>query len=483
MASFNLLRNSRVFYTTNVNTTTGVVQPTGFLPANTQELQVLDGFSFSQSTNADTVTVSEAGNTPVRGQRSFNTSLSNVEFSFSTYIKPYLSGTVKAEESMLWNSLFSNTPTTATALPTTGYTFAYSAGVLTITGTSIPVTLGEVIVLKGIAGAGASQYNAAAKVTTITGTTSIQVTYLVTPAATWVTGNFVAGTVTLNRTAWNEYPAVALDLASTTGGGIPTAYSAVTSATSNRNQLVPFGMLIVVDGVTYQIDNCVMDQAVVDFGLDGIATVAWTGKGTKLSQLAANITTPTAGTFATGVTGTYGQKVINTNYITNKLSTVTLDTNIGGGGTSYIVPLTGGSITIANNVTYVTPANIGTVNLPIGYFTGTRSITGTLNAYLRTGSTNTGGLLNTLLAAINAGSATAAETKYRIQIEVGGLTSPIRVEFDMDGALLQIPTIDAQAVMSTVISFTAQGTDPVFGASANYDLENTNDIQIRYFSN
>jgi len=41
---------------------------------------------FSQNTSVDTVTLNEAGAAPVRGQRSFNTALEPVDFSFSTYI-------------------------------------------------------------------------------------------------------------------------------------------------------------------------------------------------------------------------------------------------------------------------------------------------------------------------------------------------------------------------------------------------------------
>lgn len=480
MATFNLVRNSRVFVTTNVVAGTGVVKSTGFTALNTQELQVLDGFSFSQATNADTVQIKEAGGIPVRGQRSFNTSLGEVQFSFSTYIKPYVSTTVKAEESVLWNALLGSQPITASDVPTTGYTFSYSTGVLTITGSSVPVIVGEVVVIKGVTGVGASQFNMPAKVTAVTNSTSVQLTYLTQPQATWVTGNFSASAVKLSRTAWNEFPAITLDTAATTGGGIPSLYSSVTTGLSNKNQLVAFGVLSVVDGVTYQIDNAAMDQAVVDFGLDAIAMVAWTGKGTKLTQMSANITTPTSGTFATGITGTYAPKVINNNFITNKLSTVTLVSNIGGlAGTEYTLALTGGSLTIANGITYVTPANLGVVNIPVGYFTGTRAISGSLTAYLRTGTLNTAGLLSTLLDA----SATVAgvEPKFTLQIEVGGAANATRVELEIPGAMLQIPTIDAQAVMSTSIAFTAQGYSANMSTNT-YDIENTNELEVRYFS-
>ena len=108
--SFNLLRNSRMFFTTNVDSATGVVGTTGFTTANTFEIQVLDGLAFSQSTTSETVTINEAGSPPVRGQRSFNTALEPVDFSFSTYIRPADGGTnITAEEGVLWNALLSNT--------------------------------------------------------------------------------------------------------------------------------------------------------------------------------------------------------------------------------------------------------------------------------------------------------------------------------------------------------------------------------------
>lgn len=495
MATFNLIRNSRVFFTTNVAAGTGIVQETSsnaFTAANTQELQVLDGFSFSQASNADTVTINEAGSNPTRGQRAFNTSLANVEFSFSTYVRPRLSGTVKAEEAVLWNALTCSTPLNAAAAFTaTGITTASvavtAAGVLTIPGTAMTVTgltVGEVVVIKGVTGVGAAQFNTPVKLLTVSAT-AITAQYLVAPTATVVPAGWSTA-VTFTRTAWNENVAISTDTTAPQYAAAGVAYSSLTTGLSNKNQLLPFGMVIIVDSVTYVIDNCAMDQAVIDFGLDGIAMVAWTGKGTALRQLSTNMAA-TGGTFTGGgVTGTanYTQKNTTANYLTNKLSTVTLIKNIGGvgaGNTAYTLALTGGSITIANNITYVTPANLGVVNVPIGYFTGARAVSGSLTAYLRTGSTNTAGLLSDLLAA----SATSAgvEPKFRLQVEIGGITNGTRVEVETSGAMLQIPTIDAQAVMSTSINFTAQGSDAYQGqVTTGYDIENTNDLTVRYLS-
>lgn len=373
--SFNLIRNSRMFFTTNVAVGTGVVATTGFTASNTFEVQVLDGFSFSQNTTSETVTLNEAGSAPVRGQRSFNTALEPVDFSFSTYMRPADGGVnITAEDGVLWNALLGT------------------------------------------------------------------------------------GAVGTGTAAWVEAPTVAT----------------VTAANSQSHQLQAFGIIIVIDGISYIIDNCALDTATVDFGLDAIAMVAWAGKGTRLRQitgLTANTATPVV--FGGGLTGVARSKNVSAPYIANKLSTLKVLGGIGGSGTVYNVALTGGSLSIANNITYLTPANLATVNQPVTYFTGTRSITGSLTAYLRSGATNTAGLLSDMLAS----SDTDVNPAFSIQVEVGGATSATRVEFEMDAAVLTIPAVSTEQVVSTSINFTAQG----FNGSA-FDIGAANELVVRYYT-
>lgn len=389
--ALNLVRNSKVFFTTNVDAL-GNVLATGFDATNTHEIQVLDGFTFSQNTNSDTVTIMEAGSAPVRGQRAFNTSLAPVDFSFSNYIRPSFDDTgavVDAEESVLWNA---------------------------IAGTG------------AIGGAGAA----------------------------WIADD---------------------------------AFSSATFANSNAHQLQKFGMIFIVDQVAYVVDNCSLNQVTIDFGLDAIATGAWTGQGTTLRQ-AGNAITAVGGTFAgTGIAGTYKVKNTAANYITNKLSTVTLalvkdlkdatGATVAASGASYNVPITGGSITINNNINYITPANLGTVNAPVTYYTGQRSVTGTLNAYLRTGASETG--TGKLLANMLSAASVTVEPMFALAISIGGGANPVKVVLDMPSAVLTIPTVDVQQVVSTSINFTAQGSTGT-GNSAVYDLTQTNDITVKYYS-
>lgn len=372
--ALNLVRNSRVFFTTNVAALTGVVNASGATIANTFEIQVLDGFSFSQNTNSETVTINEAGTAPVRGQRAFNTSLAPVDFSMSTYMRPHKATNVICEESVLWGALSSDDGT--------GWT----------------------------------------------------------PATTSSTVDFIS---------------------------------------SNVHQLQKFGLVFIVDNASYVIDNCSLNQATIDFGLDAIAMIAWTGQGTSLRKVA-NITINDAlDTMAGGFAGTFTPKNTNAAYITNKLSTVSMslvkDLGSATATKAYNVALTGGSITINNNINYITPANLGVINTPVTYYTGTRAISGSLNAYLKTGTAgDAGDLLNDMLAASTDPS--GVEPMFQLDISIGGAANTVKVLMAMPSSTITIPSIDVQQVVSTAINFTAQGN-----TTNNYDLAATNELTVSYF--
>ena len=399
--AFNLIRNARVFFTTNVNSF-GVVNTGTMTSSNTFEIQVLDGLSFTQNTTTETITLNEAGATPNRGQRNFNTALEPVDFSFSTYIRPrdiddQPSGAgshqVSAEERHLWNAMF-------------GYT-----------------ALGA------------------------------------------------AGSAQTSGQAWADGP----------DDSVSTSYASVTLSNSNRNQLLQFGLIIVLDDATFVIDNCVMDTATMDFGLDTIAMVQWAGKASAIRQFdkttlangSGTVTASAVSSSNTPFTGTATLKDTQAAYLANKLSTVTLKSGISGSGSTYDIALTGGSVTIANNVTYLTPSNLGVVNQPITYFTGTRSVTGSINAYLRTGSLSATALYNALITA----SSTDVNPAYNLSLSIGGSsTATTRVDLLMPAVVLQIPTIATEQVISTTIGFTAQG----YSGTA-FDIGQNNEIEMRYY--
>jgi len=653
--ALNLVRNSRVYFTTNVDSV-GVIggstgtAASGYTTSNTQELQVLDGFTFSQNTNSDTVTISEAGTAPSRGQRSFNTSLAPVDFSFSTYVRPYKdTSEITAEESVLWNALLSTkaqktSSTFSSASNFASATYDSTAGTIVFTASGVlthTLAVDNIIILTGITATPDTEFNninAPAVVTQVsaTGTSGGTVTVkLLAPkfgVTTALSG--ITTAVTYYTSGW---------------ANIAATQSIATTAGSNSNQLQTFGMIFQVDNVTYAVDNCAMNQATIDFGLDGIATIQWTGQATALREIsttgsivvtntaitnipstdnifvgnvvrytgtggAASVTStggsnitiasidgptsltltsgstsgfasdfkvynfqssgtisnlvgtaspwtvtltftgtnPTQGISvgdsisATSGTGTWGTgtatvkqvtsattlvvqfaggsapvigsggvsnvytqiatlgggtvassitakaKQLSAGYITNKLSTVDFtlinafkdkDSNtVSAAGTVYKMALTGGSITINNNISYITPANLGVVNVPAVYYTGTRSITGTLNAYLKTG-TGEGGT-GQLLADMLKASTTSIEPMASLSIGVGGKTaSTTRVILEMPSVTFTIPSVDVQQVVSTAINFTAAGSTLSNTANTSvFAVDKTNDLLIRYYA-
>lgn len=402
----NLLRNSRVFYT-NI-TKAQAVGGAAITTSNTWELLPMSDFTFSQGTEQQTITLNEAGATPSRGQRSFNTAINPVDWSFGTYIRPVRlnDGTdpdiTCAPELLLWNALASST--------------------------SIPE--GDYVIGNG----GFSKHVATATANGVTTGTA----YQLTPDAS-------AGT------------------------------AVVDFAKSNTHSFVEFGLIFEVDGTTYYLDKCSVNQADINFGIDQIASVAWSGQARGLVPLsAANIgQLNTVADYSAG-----WEEALQAHFLTNKLASVSLvGTDINGqpGATTYNLALTGGQLTINNNINYLTPELLGVVNAPIGYYSGTRAISGNMTAYLKTDNLSTGKLLTDL-----AGHSTNdSDNKFALTINIGGAkgltsTNPHFI-LTMPMAVLQIPTIDVQDVISTTINFTAQAS-----TGANYDIGATNELTITY---
>jgi hypothetical protein len=305
-----------------------------------------------------------------------------------------------------------------------------------------------------------------------------------TTTPTGAVGTLTWSGITFYRSAWGE----------------STVSSILSGHASSSNQLQRFGLLVVVDNVTYAIDNCALNEATIDFGLDGIATVQWTGQATALRQLATSITLTASGTVISGsVFGNYNAKYTTAKYITNKLSTCRLKVakklvNAAGStvadiGNAYFLPITGGSVTISNNISYITPAILGVVNSPVAYYTATRSVTGTLNAYLNTGTlvgATVGGLTVTdgtgeLLADLTAVADVETEPLFYIELALGGPTAATRVELQMPSVSIGIPTINVEQVVSTAITFTAAPSTGAY-SSRKYDLDKTNELTLRYFT-
>ena len=69
-----------------------------------------------------------------------------------------------------------------------------------------------------------------------------------------------------------------------------------------------------------------------------------------------------------------------------------------------------------------------------------------------------------------------------MQTDIGGSgTTTTHVELELDGASISVPTVETQQIVSTTINFNAQGTTADLNANT-YDITNSNQMQVRYFS-
>ena len=338
--------------------------------SNIWEIPVLEGFSFAQATNTSEVTLSEMSDSTGssrRGRRMFTDSYAPAEWSFDTYVRPFLvTGTpnrMRFVEEPLWaNFVANNSYTPATPAWASGITL----GALS---TAIDFTSSNKILL---------------------GTFNLY---------------FVLGATTV---AGRNY----------TASG---------------------------DTTIYKIANCCVNEVSINFDIDGIATLSWSGFGGLRSELASYDATAaiTAGT------------TLTTNFIRNRLTQLAAVSSVSGGSKTYVLPLTGGSITMTNNMTYLTPAVLGVVNQPLGHVTGTRSVSGNFTAYL---DEQTNGTMDLLEDIQNA--TTAVTNSFALDFYVGGKAAgddPVGpgIQFKIPSAHLSLPSIDVGDVIGVSVDFNA----------------------------
>ncbi|GAF93172.1 unnamed protein product, partial [marine sediment metagenome] len=136
-------------------------------------------------------------------------------------------------------------------------------------------------------------------------------------------------------------------------------------------------------------------------------------------------------------------------------------------------PITGATLSLENNMTYLTPEELAIVNLPLSGFAGNRVTSGSFTAYLNTGAMGTGGLLQDMLAKIES----SVSNNFHILFKMGGAGTP-RVEFDIPHANLSVPTTNVEDLITTEISFSAKPWDSTAAAAS---FEDTNELTITYY--
>ena len=346
------------------------------------EMPVLDGFSFSQATNVSEITLSEmedSNRNSKRGKRAFNDSLAPAEWSFSTYVRPFIS-----------------------------------------------------------AGTGAGAADTAANHHAVE-----EVLWaLMVGDAAYASSTFTG----FNEGDDSQLPPIV---------DVPTANLNIRFANSNKSILGTANIYFVVGNANkkvYKLAGSVVNEAVLNFEIDGIATIDWSG-------LASEVIDDTASGLPTATI--YEDTQATTNFIRNRLTQLTIvpTTQDPDGDTvneleaSYDLTLTGGSITISNNITYITPEELGKVNLPIGHVTGGRSVSGNFTCYLLkdTAATDKSSDFFEDMKAIT----NVVTNSFALTFKVGGGTSTPRLELAMPTAHIDIPTHSIEDVIALETNFNA----------------------------
>ena len=398
------------------------------------EIPVLDGFSFSQATNTSEVTLSEAADTSgnsKRGRAMFTDSYAPAEWAFNTYMRPTKSGTGNA----------------AAGSPTE---HAGNAQEFAVEG---PLW----------AAMSATSYDAA-----ITGSSNGKV--FASAAATYEPNVFdFSGS---NKTAL----------------GVFDLFFVLGASKDATDGFFETG----IDGVTiYKLASCSVGSASIDFDIEGIAQIAWSGQGQSIEE-AAHLNTGTSAAnnnagqskAAETTKGLIKEGVGDTdNYIRNKLTNLAISYDasettgtdkglLGSSDVTYAVTLTGGNITIENNLTYLTPETLGSVNLPLGHVMGTRSVSGNFTCYLDDKANGSLALFENLQE--SRGVITNA---FSLTFGIGGTTSTDkRIIATMPKCHLELPTHSLDDVISVETNFHSLPSDLSSGTAADA----TNDIKLEY---
>ena len=196
----------------------------------------------------------------------------------------------------------------------------------------------------------------------------------------------------------------------------------------------------------YRLKDAVVNSASIDFDIDGIATITWSGFASMVSDLAA---LPTATDSITeGTTGTG-------NFIRNRLTQLSVtaaDTSTFPGASSngvYNLVLTGGNITMENNITYLTPETLGIVNQPLGHVTGTRNVSGNFTCYLNREEGGSADLFEDLIEAT-----TVITNSFNTVFKIGGTAAP-KVQIDLPKCHFEVPSHSIDDIISLETNFHA----------------------------
>ncbi|QZI88437.1 hypothetical protein SIPHO082v1_p0160 [Vibrio phage 294E48.1] len=214
---------------------------------------------------------------------------------------------------------------------------------------------------------------------------------------------------------------------------------------NSHHELLKLNIYVLADKIWYLISEGQVGEAASSNDITAIGETAWSGQGTTMTKL------PSAPFIETDVTSV--DCTLAAPYIKNKLTILKVKDNTSM--KVYSVPITGGSVTISNNVTFLTPSTLSCLDVPIGSFTGTFSVEGEMSAYLDDKVGGTAELMDDIIAA------RAVTNDFEISVVMGGeyaAGAPACV-IHLSNAQVRIPEINTDDVLGVSVSFKGIPTD------------------------
>ena len=396
------------------------------------KIPVLDGFSFSQATNATEVTLNEmatAAGVSRRSRQMFTDSYAPAEWSFQTYIRPFKSGGAGSGgehsavhhhmvEEPLWNALAGSGAVGASGSALTAD--GTDANIAFTNSNKVALDTFDLFFEMGSGKASSTVYKIAGCV------------------VNEVSIDFdIDGIATAN---WSGMGKIITEEASMTTA---TIYEGTAAADTNnfiRNRLTD--LVVTNDVVTDTVNGAVSSSTSVTLD-NGSALI-------KVGQVVSG-TGVTAGTTVAAISGT----TLTLSAAMSIADEATLTFSNVGMTDTYTLTLTGGNITISNNMTFLTPETLGIVNQPLGHVTGTRSVTGNFTCYLNTPSSgaSSADLFEDIIE-----STEVITNSFDLTFTIGGTGNTPRVVANLNNCHLEVPTHSIDDIVSLETTFHALPT-------------------------
>lgn len=260
---------------------------------------------------------------------------------------------------------------------------------------------------------------------------------------------------------------------------------------NSAHELVPLYLYFRIDNQTYLVSSVQVGQAEISIDISDIGMVAWSGQALSYAPISDPTFMDSDGTNGIGyvetnrispaapTAGKYVGIASNKTYLVNKLTIMDMNADVApDANDNYDIPITSASITINNNITYLTPSTLASVDSPIGSFTGSFEVTGSFEAYLRDvpgsdGQSGTPYGAAELLQHMLNGASTAVTNAANMVFNIGG-NADERMTITIPLAHLAVPEVSIDDIVSLSVEFK--------GVPSSSDLVSGDEISLNFFA-